>query len=152
MGKRLYRSNTDKVIGGVCGGLGEYFEIDPVLIRIITVILVLGTGLALVAYIIGWIIIPKRSEGDVPVKEYRYSSWHKYLPGLILIGIGAVLLIREFWYWFDLPMLWPVILILVGLGLILIKGSHRGNDSMQENGNRPMNSQTYNGPNGGGGL
>ncbi len=150
--RRLYRSNTEKIIGGVCGGLGEYFEIDPVLVRIITVILILGTGLGLLAYIIGWIIIPIRPEGEVPVKEHRYSSWHKYFPGLILIGVGAVLLVREFWYWFDLDELWPVVLILAGLGLILIKGSRRGKDSISVDRNQSINRQTKNGPDSGGAL
>lgn len=59
MAKRLYRSNTDKMIAGVCGGLGQYFDIDPVIPRIIFVILLLPGGLpGLVPYIILWIIVP----------------------------------------------------------------------------------------------
>ena len=50
--KRLYRSGSDKVIAGVCGGIGEYFEIDPVLVRIITVILFFATGFALFIFTI----------------------------------------------------------------------------------------------------
>jgi phage shock protein PspC (stress-responsive transcriptional regulator) len=53
MNKRLYRSNTNKLIGGVCGGLGEYFEIDPVLVRIIAVLAALAYGVGPPAYIIG---------------------------------------------------------------------------------------------------
>ena len=56
--KRLYRSKDNKVIGGVCGGIAEYFKIDPVIIRLIWVLLVLGYGFGLLAYIIAWIIIP----------------------------------------------------------------------------------------------
>jgi phage shock protein C len=56
--KRLYRSKTDKIIGGVCGGMGEYFQIDPVIIRIIWVILIFGMGFGLLAYLIAWLIIP----------------------------------------------------------------------------------------------
>lgn len=123
MDRRLYRSNTNKVIGGVCGGLGEYFDIDPVLIRVIMVLLALPNGLGLIAYIIGWIIIPKRPpEVEYTQKEYHFSSWNKYLPGIILIGIGAILLMREHWYWFDLGEFWPVILVVVGLVMIFRKG------------------------------
>lgn len=56
--KRLYRSKTDKVIGGVCGGLGKYFAIDPVILRVIWAILVFS-GVGLLAYIIAWIVIPQ---------------------------------------------------------------------------------------------
>jgi|GEM_PF-297586 len=59
MKKRLYRSRTDKKIAGVCGGLAEYFDIDPVIIRIIAIILLLPGGLpGLVPYIILWIVVP----------------------------------------------------------------------------------------------
>ena len=57
--KRLYRSRTDKKIAGVCGGLGIYFGVDPVILRIIWVALVLGAGAGLVAYLIFWIVVPQ---------------------------------------------------------------------------------------------
>jgi len=59
MAQRLYRSNNQKVIGGVCGGIAEYFDIDPVLIRALFLILIFGAGASLLIYIIGWIIIPQ---------------------------------------------------------------------------------------------
>jgi len=58
--KRLYKSNTNKVIGGVCGGLGEYFGIDPVIFRIIAVLLIFAHGAGLLIYLIAWICMPKR--------------------------------------------------------------------------------------------
>ena len=58
--KRFYLSDTDKKIGGVCGGLGEYFDIDPLIIRIIFVVLILGYGTGFWAYILLWILAPKR--------------------------------------------------------------------------------------------
>ncbi|AUS96268.1 PspC domain-containing protein [Clostridium thermosuccinogenes] len=60
MDRRLYLSETDKKIGGVCGGLGEYFRVDPTLIRLLVVILTLASaGTGIVAYLIAWAIIPK---------------------------------------------------------------------------------------------
>lgn len=57
--RRLYRSNEDRMVAGVCGGLAEYFKIDPVIIRIIAVILLLPGGFpGLLPYIIMWIIVP----------------------------------------------------------------------------------------------
>lgn len=58
--KRLYRSGKDKILGGICGGFGEYFKIDPVIIRIIFVVgLFVSFGFMLLAYIIFWIIVPR---------------------------------------------------------------------------------------------
>ena len=59
--KRLYRSNRDAMVAGVCGGLGEYFNIDPTIVRLITVLLLFVTGLfpVLLIYIILSVVIPK---------------------------------------------------------------------------------------------
>lgn len=57
--KRLYRSRTDSKIAGVCGGLAEYFKIDPTIIRVIFVILLLPGGLpGFVPYVILWLVVP----------------------------------------------------------------------------------------------
>lgn len=58
--KKLYRSKKDKKIGGVCGGIGEYFGIDSTLIRLIAVILIFISGAGLIAYIVAWAIIPEK--------------------------------------------------------------------------------------------
>ncbi len=60
MEKRFYLSQTDKKIGGVCGGLAEYFGIDPLLVRIGFLFLTLGIGTGLLAYILLWILAPKK--------------------------------------------------------------------------------------------
>jgi phage shock protein PspC (stress-responsive transcriptional regulator) len=74
--RRLYRDPDNKVLGGVCSGLGAYFEIDPVLIRVIFVLL-LFVGFGPLAYIILWIVIPKaytvtqklEMHGEAPTPE-----------------------------------------------------------------------------------
>ena len=59
--KKLYLSDTDKKLGGVCGGLGEYFDKDPTLVRIIFVLLILFSfGFGVFAYLLMWLIIPRR--------------------------------------------------------------------------------------------
>lgn len=61
MTKRLYRSTEDKMIAGVCGGLAEYFQIDPVIIRILFFILLLPGGLpGLLPYLMLWIVVPEK--------------------------------------------------------------------------------------------
>ncbi|MCI8281807.1 MAG: PspC domain-containing protein [Lachnospiraceae bacterium] len=57
--KRLYKSKTNRVLFGVCGGLGEYFNIDPTIFRLIMVLLICGAGSGLLAYIVAAIIIPE---------------------------------------------------------------------------------------------
>ncbi|MDR3305512.1 MAG: PspC domain-containing protein [Clostridiales Family XIII bacterium] len=59
--KRLFKSNTNKVFAGVCGGIGEYFGIDPTILRVIWVILVLCFGTGLLAYLIAWFVMPRRN-------------------------------------------------------------------------------------------
>lgn len=61
--KKLYRSRTDKMIAGVCGGLGQYLSLDPTLIRLIFVLLLLlGVGTGLLIYLIMMIIVPLEPE------------------------------------------------------------------------------------------
>ena len=57
--KRLYRSKTNKIIAGVCGGIAEYSNIDPTIVRLLWLFFSLIWGTGLVAYIIAWIIIPE---------------------------------------------------------------------------------------------
>ena len=61
--KRLYRSDTNTVFAGICGGLGEYAEVDPVLIRLVWLLVVIFTGVVpgVLAYIIAIFIIPKKT-------------------------------------------------------------------------------------------
>lgn len=62
MKKRLYKSNNEKVLVGVCGGIAEYFDIDPTLVRLLWVILLMMGGSGILAYIIAAIIIPNEPE------------------------------------------------------------------------------------------
>ena len=60
MGKKLYRSSEHYLLGGVCGGIAEYFDTSPTLVRIIMVVLSLLPGIGIISYIIAWILIPRR--------------------------------------------------------------------------------------------
>ena len=57
--KRLYRSQKDKMVGGVCGGLGEFFQVDPIVFRLIFVALLFGAGSGFLIYIVMMLIIPE---------------------------------------------------------------------------------------------
>lgn len=67
--RKLYRSRTERSIAGVCGGLGEYFDADPTMIRLVTLLLILFGGLSIWAYIILWIVIPEE-----PARKFNINS------------------------------------------------------------------------------
>ena len=75
--KKLYRNTYDKVIGGVAGGLAEYFDVDVIIFRLLFVLLVLFGGGGLVAYIIMWIVVPAK-----PISfQYNKASGAQTNPG-----------------------------------------------------------------------
>lgn len=61
--KKLYRSTTDKIFAGICGGLGEYFQIDSIIVRLIWILIVVLTGIfpGVIVYIIAIFLIPRKS-------------------------------------------------------------------------------------------
>ncbi len=59
---RLYRSEEDKVLGGVCGGIAEEYDLDPSLVRLATLVIVLTAGIGLPLYLAAWLIVPPESE------------------------------------------------------------------------------------------
>jgi phage shock protein PspC (stress-responsive transcriptional regulator) len=62
MTKKLFRSRNNRMIGGVCGGLGEYFNVDPTLIRVVFVFLLLPGGFpGLLPYLVLWAVVPEQS-------------------------------------------------------------------------------------------
>lgn len=167
MERRLYRSQRNRVLLGVCGGLGEYLNIDPVIIRIIVVLLTLATGgiPGILAYIIVALIVPvegssatspqesvrenvddlKRTtsalEQDIRAtfgnKEVRKDSSQDSSPespvsppsrpaynfllilGIIIIGIGVLVILNNFFGFLFWRIFWPALLIAAGLIIIL---------------------------------
>ena len=144
-GKRLYRSPTEKKIAGVCGGIAEYFDIDPVFVRIAAFLVTIPHGFGIVVYLICWAAIPVRP-GDEPATHAEPTasveppgqapgspgtiarSWQgsgELLAGGVLILVGLFFLmfnvglfdldIFRFWRW---RLIWPVILIVLGLYVV----------------------------------
>lgn len=67
--KRLYKSRKEKSLSGLCGGIAEFFGIDPTIVRLITVILALMGGWVIIMYLIGWLIVPIEPEPTNSDKE-----------------------------------------------------------------------------------
>jgi len=71
MAKKLYRSTTDKMLGGVAGGLAEYFDIDSTLVRVLFIVVVFLGGGGIIAYIILWIVVPQK---PYELPKYPFSQ------------------------------------------------------------------------------
>jgi phage shock protein PspC (stress-responsive transcriptional regulator) len=122
--RRLVRSRDDRVIAGVCGGLGKYWAVDPVLIRIAALLLVFAGGAGIVLYIVGWIAIPEESEDvtvaapSIPTEDRTRSA---VALGLVFIALGALFLADAIWPDFlSWRYVWPIALIAIG-GAILLR-------------------------------
>lgn len=70
--KKLYRDPDNRILGGVCGGMGLYFNIDPVIVRVILICLFFGFGTGLMVYLILWILIPKAA---TPAQKCELRGW-----------------------------------------------------------------------------
>lgn len=80
MEKKLYRSNTDKKIGGVCGGIAEYLKIDSTVLRLIIAVISLFYGTGIILYIIAWFVIPEKPDFD-PMNNNFYNDGNPYNNG-----------------------------------------------------------------------
>ncbi len=144
--KRLYRSRKNRVIAGVCGGIGEYLEVDPVLIRIIAVFLLFAGGGSLIAYILGIIIIPDQPRETIqdaeptphpatsPGNRGNLTQSGGLIVGGIMVVLGMFFLLRTlpwfhryYWWFWDMGwrFFWPSILIAIGLLVIIRAASNR---------------------------
>jgi phage shock protein C len=128
MAKRLYRSRTSSMIAGVCGGLGEYLNVDPTIMRLVAVLLIFADGIGLIAYIIAWIIIPRNPETEAEVVAPQRSERNRLLPGLALIIVGLIFLLNNLIPWFHFSHLWPLVLIVLGV-VILVKAQKKETSS-----------------------
>jgi phage shock protein C len=98
----LRRSRTDRMIAGVCGGLGRYLGVDPVLLRVAFVILAIAGGSGILIYIVALIVIPEEKPGEelAPLPP-RSGATGRILLGTVLIALGTILLVDRFVGWFD---------------------------------------------------
>lgn len=148
MQKRLYRSRRERVIAGVCGGLADYFSLDPTLVRLIWIVLIFGGGSGLLLYLLAALIIPEEprlrldeaatgsgepqgGSGSVGPGNGGSSSstGSKALLGLILVGLGLFFLMRNLFpyvLFFRTDVLWPSLLVLVGV--VVLAGGLRRRD------------------------
>ncbi|MCL5409830.1 MAG: PspC domain-containing protein [Patescibacteria group bacterium] len=136
---RLYRSQSDRMLGGVAGGLGEYFGIDATLIRLIFIFLTIFGGSGVIIYILLWILVPVQSdaaEASNPkvIKERTRRFAHelrgvmnnnnnKAVWGLLIIIFGLLLLFSNLglFDFVNFNRLWPLLLIVLGIVVLTKK-------------------------------
>jgi phage shock protein PspC (stress-responsive transcriptional regulator) len=139
MNRRLYRSHTESVLGGVAGGVAEYLDVDPAIVRVLWALLALITGgVFFVLYIVMWIVVPygpdtgEAPTGDTAAPDGSTPTWNaqpyrrprnrsasgSWVFGLILVVVGLYFLGKEYLPDLDLDRLWPLGLVLVGVVLL----------------------------------
>jgi phage shock protein C len=139
---KLYRSKTNRMVGGVCGGLGTFLNIDPIFIRLLFVLLLFGSDFGFLLYLVLWIVIPEegkaygfkedslgekvRSIGDdIQQAVTQPHPQAGLIMGVGLIVIGGFLFLDRLnlsWMnWVDLDILWPILLIIGGVVLLFRK-------------------------------
>ncbi len=123
--KRLYRSGRDRVLAGVAGGLGEYFDLDPVWFRIGFVVLAIGGGSGLLIYLLMWLVIPRTPEGYTAPNTPRASLAGAAVVGVVFVIVGTIALVNTISPWMG-QYVWPVVLLLGGLALV-VGGLNRDN-------------------------
>jgi phage shock protein C len=122
--KRLFRSRDDSVIAGVCGGLGKYLDVDPVLIRIAAVVLVFAGGAGILLYVIGWIAIPEEPDAGAAATTTASAEIERtsgaVLLGFVFVVLGLFFLLDELWPDFlSWRYTWPIALIAVGIAIVV---------------------------------
>ncbi|MBE0417524.1 MAG: PspC domain-containing protein [Coriobacteriia bacterium] len=144
--KTLYRSGHDRMAGGVCAGIADYFDLDPTVVRLLTVfVTLLSSGGAIIAYIVLWAVVPEEpgapaERGLLMSEDTTFASGPDQPPpapvssapprppavrgsgsvwiGLALVFVGLVLLVQMFVPQVRLWAFWPVVLIVWGLVVI----------------------------------
>lgn len=133
MEKRLFRSVQNRKLAGICSGLADYFDMDVTIVRIIFLLLLFFSGIGFILYVIIWIVVP-----EMPVNKYenaeefsitadntdelnkpnrnKKSGGQIYI-GIVLIIIGAVIFADNY-IDIDFEMVFPIIMIILGLGII----------------------------------
>jgi phage shock protein C len=123
---QVRRSRSDRIIGGVCAGLAKYFELDPVIVRLLFVVLALAQGAGVLLYFVLLVALPEEQVGEpasAPAAEAPANGSRQrrgVLAGALLVALGAYLLIVNLgWlWWWDWKFAGPATLIAAGLAIL----------------------------------
>jgi phage shock protein C len=118
--RAVRRSRGERLVAGVCGGVGRYLGVDPVLLRIAFIILALANGLGVIAYVVAWVAIPEEPPDQPagPAAEPRRETGRLVLGGSLVV-LGLVLLLDRLAPDLD-ELFWPVAVVAVGVAVMLV--------------------------------
>ena len=149
--KKLYRSREERILAGVAGGLGEYFDVDPVLVRIAFILLALINGLGILLYLVMLVVVPREKGKEVDIdrkekikefasevkeeaqnfaekakKNNRWLGNRRDVIAFIIIAVGVISLLSQFMpmrlmHWVSWDLVLSSVIILVGLFILLKK-------------------------------
>lgn len=148
MGKKLYKSRRSKMIGGVAGGLGDYFDIDPVIIRVLFILTAFAWGVSVIAYILLWIVLPENPDEvenyydfvNDPNKDMNMNNFadfddskqkkdRRVIAGAFLIILGSIILLDKLTDWLSFSYVWPLFLVAIG-GYLIYKSVNKNNSEI----------------------
>ena len=159
--KRLYRSAKSKVFGGVAGGIAEYFDIDPIIIRLLFVIIAFAGGGGAIVYLILWVALPLEpitpftmnmgsgepfdagNTGEQSTTDFSTGTPNPFnipvkpenrnglIGGIVLISLGMIFLANRFIPNINFHDLWPLVLVVIGGVLIATSFAERKSDKKE---------------------
>jgi phage shock protein C len=133
--KRLYKSRRNRIIDGICGGIAEYFDVDPTIVRLLWALLTLLGGSGIILYLVAMIVMPtnpelhysQNADSSATPSTTQQSDMRRFW-GVLLILIGAMILMTNLgWFaafdWWEVSweIVFPIILILVGIWIMYAK-------------------------------
>lgn len=131
MDKTLTRSKADRIIAGVCGGIADYLGIDALFVRAVFLVLTLFKGIGALLYLVLWFTIPDKGQSSMlqqTVSRFENLNTNQVRPavprgsnktaGIVLLVIGLLFLLHNVIPAFEFDVLWPLLLILVGILLL----------------------------------
>lgn len=145
--RTLYRSSKDRVLGGVAGGVAEYFDFDPSLVRLIFALVILTTGFGFLAYIFAWVVVPLDPSGksnqtgadeikeraEKVAEDIKNATKGKKVSqrevmiwlGILIMSLGLLFLAQTVLGIHILRVFWPVWLVIIGALILVNSINHK---------------------------
>ena len=118
----MRRSSTDRIAAGVCGGLSDYFRVDPVLFRVLFATTAFFGGAGIIAYLLAWAVIPDATTEDAPVDRVVRELRRRHVPFWLVAGIGIVVAWALLFSWWA-P--WPFAPVIIAVVILVAALSRR---------------------------
>jgi len=123
--RKIYRSRTDRIVFGVCGGIAEHYGIESLWVRVVFIFLGITGAIGFLLYLALSVLMP-RDPSDTPVEEKKGEALgldtarRRNLLGLSIVIIGVIAFFNELFpgFWLGWKIIWPIVIILIGFSFI----------------------------------